>query len=230
MAHRLKLVSFELCPYVERTRIVLLAKGAPHELAFIDLANKPEWFLRVSPMGRVPVLLVDDRPVFESMIINELVDELHPEPPLLPRAPLDRAEARSWIVFANDVLMPAGYQAMLGAAGGDAGAVAKQAAIVRDALGKLEAQVARGAGPFFLGATLSLVDAACAPFLRRWRLVEGWAGGTARLLGAFPAVARWADALAAHPAVRAAEPPDFAARSRALFAERAAVRASPAPT
>src|SRR5512141_1530221 len=103
MAHHIKLVSFDLCPYVERSRIVLLEKGVPHEVDFIDLQSKPAWFLTISPMGRVPVLLVD-RPICESMIINELLEELYPRPALLPGDPLARAEARGWIVFANDVL------------------------------------------------------------------------------------------------------------------------------
>ena len=80
MAHHLKLVSFDICPYVERSRIVLLEKRLAHEVEFIELASKPAWFLEVSPMGRVPVLLVDGRPIFESTVINELLDELQPAP------------------------------------------------------------------------------------------------------------------------------------------------------
>src|SRR5512141_613239 len=104
MTHRLKLVSFDICPYVERSRIVLLEKRLPHEVEFIDLADKPAWFLERSPMGRVPLLLVDDRPVFESMVIDEPLDELYPDPPLFPADPMARAEGRGWIVFANDVV------------------------------------------------------------------------------------------------------------------------------
>lgn len=224
MAHpSLTLVSFDLCPYVERSRIVLLDKDVPHRIELIDLSRKPDWFLRVSPMGRVPVLLVGDRPVFESMIINELIDELHPEPPLLPAEPLARAEARSWIVFANDAIMPAGHAAMLALAGGQGGAgLEGRLAALRDAFGKLEEQVARGGGPYFAGGRFSLVDAAYAPFLRRWRDAEGWGGPGSALLKGFPAVAVWAEALAARPSVRAAEPPDFARRHRAFLEERAA--------
>lgn len=218
-----KLVSFELCPYVERSRIVLLEKGVPHDVTFIDLANKPPWFLALSPMGRVPVLLVDDRPIFESMIINELLEDLYPRPALLPSAPLDRAEARGWIVFANDVLFPGSYRAMLAIAGGARGeALAKPIAEVRGGLERLEPEVARRGGPFFAGEAFTLVDAAFAPFLRRWRVVEGWGEPSARLLGTFPAVSGWADALLARPSVRAAEPPEFAARTRRSFEERAA--------
>ena len=57
----LKLFSHRLCPYVQRARIVLGEKSIDHDLAFIDLANKPDWFLAISPLGKVPVLLVDDR-------------------------------------------------------------------------------------------------------------------------------------------------------------------------
>ncbi len=223
MRHRLKLVSFELCPYVERSRIVLLEKQVPHDVELIDLANKPAWFLAVSPMGRVPVLLVDDRPIFESMVINELIEELHPEPSLLPGGPVARAEARGWIVFANDVVMPASFAAMLARAGGATGGeLARPQAAVGDALGKLEAQAARGGGPFFAGAAFTLVDAAYAPFLRRWRVAEGWGPPEGRLLSGFPAVSAWAEALAARPSVRDAEPSGFAARLRRMFEERAA--------
>jgi glutathione S-transferase len=222
MAHHLKLVSFELCPYVERSRIVLLEKGVPHEVQHIDLANKPPWFLAISPMGRVPVLLVDDRPIFESMIINELIEELHPRPALLPGDPVARAEARGWIVFANDVVMPASFAALVALAGGLEGeALAKPLAAVADALGTLEPQVARGGGPFFSGPAFTLVDAAYAPFLRRWRIAGTWDGRAGSLLAARPAISAWAGALLAHPSVRAAEPPDFAARTRRSFAERA---------
>ncbi len=222
-ARQLKLVSFELCPYVERSRIVLLEKGLPHQVEFIDLAHKPDWFLRVSPMGRVPVLLVDGRPVFESMIINELIDELYPERPLMPAHAIARAEARGWIVFANDVVMTAGHQAMTALAGPqDGSALEGRLAPLRDAFAKLDAQVARGGGPFFAGERFSLVDAAYAPFFRRWRAAEGWGRPGSALLPGAPALAVWVDALAAHPSVRAAEPDAFARRYRTLLEERAA--------
>jgi glutathione S-transferase len=221
--HRLKLVSFDICPYVERSRIVLIEKGLPHDLELIELANKPAWFLEVSPMGRVPVLLLDGRPVFESMVINELLNELYPEPPLFPADPVARAEGRGWIVFANDVAMPAGGAAMLALAGGAQGdALAKPLGALRDALGKIERKLADGGGPFFLGRDFSLVDASYAPFLRRWRMAEGWGAPEARLLASFPGVSAWAQAMLTRPSVAAAEPADLASKSRRFFADRAA--------
>jgi len=223
MPHNLKLVSFDICPYVERSRIVLLEKGVPHDVEFIDLASKPAWFLELSPMGRVPVLLVDGRPVFESMVINELVNELFPDPPLFPQDPVARAEGRGWIVFANDVVMPGTYAAMLAIAGGATGdALAKPLGTLRDALGKLERRLAEVGGPFFLGRDFSLVDASYAPFFRRWRLAEGWGAPEARMLGSFSKVSAWAEAMLARRSVAAAEPVELDAKARRLYAERAA--------
>jgi glutathione S-transferase len=225
---RLKLVSFDICPYVERARIVLLEKGLPHELEYIDLANKPAWFLDMSPMGRVPVLLVDDRPIFESMVINELLNELQPDPPLFPLDAVARAEGRSWIVFANDVVMPAGGAAMLAIAGEARGeALASPLAALRDALGKVERQISRSGLPFFLGREFSLVDASYAPFLRRWRLAEGWGVEEARLLARFPKVTAWVEAMLSRPSVAAAEPADLDAKVRRFYAQRAARARAP---
>ncbi len=223
MTQRLKLISFDICPYVERARIVLLEKGLPHDLEFIDLANKPAWFLEISPMGRVPVLLVDGRPIFESMVINEFLNELQPDPPLFPLDPVARAEGRGWIVFANDVAMPAGGAAMLAIASGARGdALAPTLTPLADALGKLERQLGRGSGPFFLGLDFSLVDASYAPFLRRWRLAEGWGTAEARLLARFPKVTAWAEAMLSRASVAAAEPADLDGKSRRFYEQRAA--------
>ena len=229
MTRRLKLVSFDICPYVERSRIVLLEKQLPHDIELIQLSNKPAWFLDISPMGRVPVLLVDERPVFESMVINELVNELEPEPPMFPRDPIARAEARGWIVFSNDVVMPAGGAAMLAIAGGAShDAVAKPLAALRDAFGKLELQLSRGGGPFFLGRDFSLVDASYAPFFRRWRMAERWGSSDASLLASFPKVSAWVDAMLARPSVAAAAPEDLDAKSRRFYEQRAAQQRAPA--
>jgi len=61
----LKLISHPLCPYVQRAAIALNEKRVDFEREYIDLANKPDWFREISPLGKVPVLLVDGVPVFE---------------------------------------------------------------------------------------------------------------------------------------------------------------------
>jgi glutathione S-transferase len=87
----MKLVDAPRCPYCARVRIVLAEKGLDHERVEVDLQNRPRWLLELNPpAGRVPVL--DGLP--ESEVIMELLEELHPDPPLLPADALERAQAR----------------------------------------------------------------------------------------------------------------------------------------
>jgi glutathione S-transferase len=103
MAARLKLISHKLCPYVQRAVIALTEKGVGYERIDIDLANKPDWFLALSPLGKTPVLQVGDSAIFESAVILEYLEETEPKP-LHPADPLVRAEHRGWIEFGSSVL------------------------------------------------------------------------------------------------------------------------------
>lgn len=98
-----KLISFPLCPYVQRALIVLAEKNVPFERVDIDLANKPDWFLKLSPLGKVPVLQADDDVLFESQVIAEYLDEVT-EGSLHPTDPLQKAKHRAWIEFASQTL------------------------------------------------------------------------------------------------------------------------------
>ncbi|HTT71075.1 MAG TPA: glutathione S-transferase family protein [Anaeromyxobacteraceae bacterium] len=233
MDHRLKLISFDLCPYVERSRIVLLEKRVPHEVEYIDLRNKPGWFLALSPMGRVPVLLVDGRPIFESMVINELLEELYPRPELFPKDPIARAEARGWIVFANEAIMPSAAKVQQALATGEEGeALERPRAALAEALGKVEAHLARSGGPFFMGQPFTLVDAALAPFVRRLRAAEALRPRARSALAGRPRCRAYAYAVLAHPSVVEADPGEVGPRLQAFRVERAqrerAGRPSPA--
>jgi glutathione S-transferase len=99
---KLELVSHTLCPYVHRAAVMIHEKGIAFERRYIDLKAKPDWFLEISPRGKVPVLLVDAQPLFESMAIIEFLDETLP-PSLLPAEPLARARQRAWVEVANDL-------------------------------------------------------------------------------------------------------------------------------
>src|SRR5689334_17901425 len=99
----LTLISHPLCPYVQRAAIVLQEKGVAYERRDIDLANKPDWFLRISPLGKTPVLLVDDEAIFESAVICEYLDDTL-APRLHPQDPLQRARHRAWMEFGSSLL------------------------------------------------------------------------------------------------------------------------------
>ena len=72
------MTSFSLCPYVARVRTLLEQRKVEYDINFIDLQNKPEWFLKISPLGKVPVLQVGDAVLFESSALLEWVDEVYP--------------------------------------------------------------------------------------------------------------------------------------------------------
>lgn len=161
-----KLVSFKLCPFVQRSIITLLEKGVAYEIEHIDLANKPQWFLDISPFGKVPVLVVDDDVVlFESAVINEYLDETAPGRRLHPGEPLRRAHNRAWVEFASSLLFD---QHRMGTVATEEEA-RQELANMHDKLARIEQQL--GDGPFFNGAELSLVDAAVAPLMMRARLM-----------------------------------------------------------
>ena len=81
---QLTLVSFDACPFVQRAAILLQEQGRPYKITYVDLREKPDWFLEISPNGKVPVLQVDDTPIFESAVILEYLDETAEHGQLLP--------------------------------------------------------------------------------------------------------------------------------------------------
>jgi glutathione S-transferase len=160
VAARLKLISHRLCPYVQRAVIALTEKAVPFERIDIDLANKPDWFLAISPLGKTPVLVVDgDHAIFESAVILEYLEETQAKP-LHPADPLRRAEHRAWIEFGSAVLNDiAGFYAAP-----DEAAFEAKAAQLEARFARLETRVA--AAPWFDGEAFSLVDAVFGPVFR----------------------------------------------------------------
>lgn len=89
-----KLCGFRISNYHNKVRLVLLEKGIAHEE---DDAQKPSQeaaFLERSVLGKVPFLEVGDAVITESDVICEYLEDAHPQRPLLPRDPLERARVR----------------------------------------------------------------------------------------------------------------------------------------
>src|ERR1700720_4024705 len=211
MAAPLKLISHKLCPYVQRAVIELTEKGVPFERVDIDLANKPDWFLGISPLGKTPVLLVGAVPIFESAVILEYLEETQ-QKPLHPADPLHRAEHRGWIEFGSTVLNDI---AGLYAAPDEATFEAKTAQL-EQRFARLEARVK--AAPWFDGEHFSLVDSVFGPVFRYFDVFDEIADFG--ILAGKPKLARWRKSLAARPSVRTAVSADYPALLRAFIERR----------
>src|SRR5690606_27548657 len=109
----LRLVSAKSCPFVQRSVILLEEKGSPYDVSYVDLDNKPQWFLKQSPRGKVPVLVVDGTVLFESQAICEFLDETQGNRRLMPDDALLRARDRAWFAFAGEELFGPQYRLML---------------------------------------------------------------------------------------------------------------------
>lgn len=173
--------------------ILLRAKDVEFEVTYIDLRDKPDWFLKISPHGKVPVLVVDEQPLFESNAIAEYLDEMV-APRLHPEDPIKRARNRAWTDFVPDFAKSlSGVYYTKTRADLEAGLEAAPARIA-----KLEEAIAKergNDGPYFNGDTLCLVDAAYAPFLQRFAFVDEKL--QTGLLDQFPLVKAWSDAVLA---------------------------------
>ncbi len=168
----IEIISAQVCPFAQRTRMVLLEKGLDFDLTEIDLENKPDWFAEVSPYSKVPVLRRGEERIYESAIINEYIEEIYPEPRLMPADAARRAQARIWIDYCDHQFIPTYYKLLLSQD------LEKRAELRDKLLGQLLFMEREGmarlseAGPFWLGQDVSLVDFAYYPFFERFVVAE----------------------------------------------------------
>jgi glutathione S-transferase len=212
----LTLISHHLCPYVQRAAIALDEKGVSFDRISVDLGNKPDWFKTMSPLGKVPLLLVEDNYkdrtiLFESAVILEYVEETLPNP-LHPVDPLERANHRAWIEFGSACLNAIGrfYKA------GDAEHLAAEARSLSDMFDRLEREL--GDGPWFDGASFSLVDAVYGPIFRYFDTFDAIAD--LGILPNEPKLRRWREVLSDRPSIKRAVADDYPERLMKFLIER----------
>lgn len=207
-----ELISNELCPYTQRAAIQLAEKGAPFTRTYIDLAARPPWFLRLSPLGKVPVLRVGDASIFESAVICEYIEETAPGRAMHPQDPLERARHRSAIEMASATIADVFgfYMAP------DAATFDRKRDDLRGRFRWLEGQL--GDTVFFAGDEILLVDAAFAPI---FRLIDGFDRiGAFGVLDDLPRAGAYRAALSTRPSVQSAVVSDYADRFLGYIATR----------
>jgi len=184
--------------------ILLRAKDIEFDVTYINLQDKPDWFLELSPHGKVPVLKVGDEVLFESNAIAEYLDEVVP-PRLHPEDPLARAKNRAWTDY-----VPTFAGAMSSIHYSKSKEEMEQAvADAPEKLAKIEGALeGRGNdGPYFNGPDLALVDAAYAPFLQRHLFVDRVLKN--KVIDNYPLTKAWAETLLADERVTGAVPDNF---------------------
>lgn len=216
----IELVSHPLCPFVQRAVIVLLEKQVAFDRINIDLSSKPDWFLSLSPTGKVPLLKVrqanaEDAILFESVVICEYLNETYADAPMYPVDALARAQQRAWIEFAAQTFSDA-WQFLHAR---DLATADAKRAMFRERLGKLESNMSRG--PYFAGEAFGMVDAVYAPLFRYFGAIEE--AVTHQAFEGLPRVCAWRDALAARPSVRDAVVADYADRFQAHLRQQGAL-------
>ncbi|PPR94465.1 hypothetical protein GOBAR_AA26202 [Gossypium barbadense] len=184
--------------YAYRVIWALKLKGIPYEYIEEDLLNKSPLLLQYNPIHKkVPVFVHDGKPICESTVILQYIDEIWPQNPLLPTDPYDRAVALFWIKFADDKgrLISKLYRA-----DGE-----EQQAVVKEWLEMLEVMEEHaliGVKKFFGGDKINMVDIA-------FSFVAHWLGVFEDVLGLeifephkFPRVSSWIQNFKSIPVIK----------------------------
>ncbi|MBD2207161.1 glutathione S-transferase family protein [Calothrix sp. FACHB-1219] len=201
----LKLYFAKASTFSQRTRVVLLEKGIEFTPVEIDLQNKPEGYTQISRYGKVPAIAHGDVEIYESAVINEYLEEVFPEPALLPKEPGEKAIARIWIDYANTRFVPAFNKLLRGKDSaeqeqGHREFIESLLYIEQEGLGKLS-----GNGPYWLGDKVSLVDISFYPWFERLPLLEHFRKFS--LPAETPRIQQWWNTLRDRESIKAVENP-----------------------
>ncbi len=183
----IKIISFKICPFVQRVTALLEAKKIPYQIEFIELSKKPQWFLDISPNGQVPVLVSEAGiPLFESNAIVEYIDEVS-QPLESEVSPEQRAIDRAWSYQASKHYLTQ-CSAQRSA---DRDTLMQRSDKLNTVFARVEKKL--GDGPFFKGDSLSNVDLAWLPMLHRADIINQFT--CYDFIQAYPKVKEWQSAL-----------------------------------
>ena len=167
----IKLYDFLSSPNCQRVKVVLGEKKLAYETVPVDLKKgeqkKPD-YLKLNPYGKVPVIIDGATVLYESLVINEYLDEKYPEPPLMPKDQSKRAKIRILIDYGmNHVDVPyqkIRHEMMKDAKERSQETLDKAKQELKNLLQRFEREI--GEQPYLAG-DFSLVDAALIPrFIR----------------------------------------------------------------
>jgi glutathione S-transferase len=217
----LQIISATVCPYAQRTRMVLQEKDLEFEVVEIDLKNKPDWFNDVSPYSKVPVLRHDGRTIYESAVINEYLDEVFQSPSMMPDDAAGRAHARIWIEYCNSQFCSLFYKVLLSQDEVEQKELAEKITgvlhfIENEGLAKLQ-----GDGDYWMGDAPGLVDFTFYPFFERFPALTHYRG--IPMPDDCPRLKKWLDVMSKRPsAVDTGHPAPFYIKNYSRYADGSA--------
>ncbi|CEL59374.1 hypothetical protein RSOLAG1IB_03307 [Rhizoctonia solani AG-1 IB] len=154
------------CPFVQRAWIALEEKGIPYLYQEENPYKKDAKFIEKFPKGLVPGVLYQGKPIAESLVILEFLEDAYPQVPLLPKDPYDRARVRYTVDSVTKSILPPFYR-LLQAQEEDKRDEARQD------LYKGFQKFAEGiASPFWIGEQFTHADIALLPFIVRLPILE----------------------------------------------------------
>ncbi|XP_061492057.1 glutathione S-transferase omega-1 isoform X2 [Rhineura floridana] len=184
------------CPFAQRTRLVLKAKGINHEIVNINLKNKPDWFFEKNPFGLVPVLETSKgQLIYESPITCEYLDEAYPEKKLYPTDPYEKAYQKMLLEHFSK-LIPLSYKYLQATKSGEDAQALKNEYCEK--LLKLEEILINHKTKFFGGNSVSMIDYLAWPWFERMESFQ-----LHDCLDHTPELKRWVEAMKLDPAVQA---------------------------
>ncbi|XP_042313651.1 glutathione S-transferase omega-1 [Sceloporus undulatus] len=192
----IRLYSMKYCPFAQRTRLVLKAKGIKHEIVNINLKNKPDWFFKKSPFGLVPVLETSKgQLIYESPITCEYLDEAYPEKKLYPTDPYEKAYQK--MLLEQFSKLPAlAFKCLLGIRSGeDVSAVKTEFC---ENLLKFEEILVNHKTKFFGGNSVTMIDYLIWPWFERMESFQLF-----DCLDHTPTLKQWVEVMKLDPAVQA---------------------------
>jgi glutathione S-transferase len=176
------------CPFVQRVWILLVEKKIPHQYVEINPYKKEKHFLDLNPRGLVPTLAIaesvqpsrnaanggvkklNEKVLYESTVILDYLNEIHPSPPFYPSDPYDKARCKLWADHISSRIVPAFYRFLQHTPDKNYSLDSAREEFVRHI--KTLVPEMDETGPFFTGSEMSMVDVILIPWAMRIFLLD----------------------------------------------------------
>ncbi|KAF4105784.1 glutathione S-transferase omega-1-like [Onychostoma macrolepis] len=192
----IRLYSMRFCPFAQRARLVLTAKGVKHEIININLKDKPDWFLEKNPSGTVPALETSSgQVIYESPITCEYLDEAYPVKKLLPSDPFERAQQRMLLDHYSKVI-PYFYKISMGKKRGEDVSAAEVE--FTEKVSQLNEYLVKKKTKYFGGDSITMIDYLIWPWFERAEMM-----GVKHCLANTPELRKWIECMFEDPVVKA---------------------------